>query len=320
MRPQLSLAVPVAFLLLSEPASAFCRTTSCLSDPEAVCTWDDNGCIFEGIPLGWPLGTTVKIRLDASELTDDEATELTASLERAADAWSSVRCDGASSLGLGGYGGAGGTSSGSESETATGGAQADLKIQVTTHKAQVVVRPVTRDWSYPSSVAAKTTLNFGLDSGTLEDVVLELNFQDFRFVSEVQEEGEVASDAVLTHELGHVLGLDHTPVQGATMEAEVTSAYSSALATLEPDDGDALCSIYPPKPEDDPTPIDLSDDVELPRSQTCSLALTPAQGDLGALGPFILAAGLATLRRRASLRRRRRGVATVAGVGRGRVL
>jgi hypothetical protein len=65
------------------------------------------------------------------------------------------------------------------------------------------------------------------------------------------------------------LGLDHTQVEGSTMESEIAGGYSGRLISLEPDDGDGLCSIYPPEPQDDPEEVDLSGDVELKKVSTC---------------------------------------------------
>lgn len=48
----------------------------------------------------------------------------------------------------------------------------------------------------------------------------------------------------VTHEAGHFLGLDHTSVAGATMAA-TASIGETAKRSLEPDDVQGICAIYP---------------------------------------------------------------------------
>jgi MYXO-CTERM domain-containing protein len=49
--------------------------------------------------------------------------------------------------------------------------------------------------------------------------------------------------SIVTHEQGHFLGLGHTNVAGATMEPAYLGG--NDLATIEPDDIDGVCALYP---------------------------------------------------------------------------
>jgi hypothetical protein len=307
----------LAGALLASPAGAFCRATTCLADPEAVCSWDDNGCVFEGVPLGWPLGASVSIELDTQDVDETTAQHLDESLRAAVASWLAVRCTGGESLGLGGAGGdsgAGGAGGELSAPTPpTGGSAPDLQVKVVSKKGNVVVRPIAAEWPYGNLVIAKSIIDFSTDSGTLDGATLELNLVDFHFTGEPSMGKDVDTQAVLTHELGHIFGLDHTLVEGATMEAETSSTYSSRLRTLEPDDGDAICSLYPPAENSEPEVIDLSPDVipatsgESCQISSIPLARTPGAG-LAAL--FLGLIGLAAFRgsRRRSYSQRPNGL------------
>jgi matrix metalloproteinase-8 (neutrophil collagenase) len=52
-------------------------------------------------------------------------------------------------------------------------------------------------------------------------------------------------EAIMVHEVGHVLGLGHTDVSGATMYPSVSSCKSNP-ATIESDDAAGLGALYPP--------------------------------------------------------------------------
>lgn len=50
---------------------------------------------------------------------------------------------------------------------------------------------------------------------------------------------------VMTHEIGHFFGLSHSTVAGATMACSAVSG-ETGMRSLEQDDRDGLCAIYPP--------------------------------------------------------------------------
>jgi MYXO-CTERM domain-containing protein len=56
-------------------------------------------------------------------------------------------------------------------------------------------------------------------------------------------EADLAS--IVTHEIGHFIGIGHSDVNGATMFPNAIRA-SVAMRTLEQDDRNAVCDIYPP--------------------------------------------------------------------------
>lgn len=52
----------------------------------------------------------------------------------------------------------------------------------------------------------------------------------------------------ITHELGHLLGLDHSQKADATMTSEIDILTVGSLSSLHPDDIVGLCSLYEPRP------------------------------------------------------------------------
>ena len=104
------------------------------------------------------------------------------------------------------------------------------------------------EWPYEgqSSVLALTTLTFGADSGIIYDADLEIK-ADPGAVRLTTSDSGVDTDlqSILTHEAGHMLGLAHSKVEGATMQATYPPR-SINFRSLEEDDLAGLCAAYPP--------------------------------------------------------------------------
>lgn len=108
------------------------------------------------------------------------------------------------------------------------------------------------DWPYAREAIALTTTSFNVSSGGLLDADIELNGEYYAFVDgdagcvEADEQMDVQN--VLTHEVGHFLGLDHPP---DTPSNASTTMYGSSVPceilkrTLSDGDVQGLCTIYP---------------------------------------------------------------------------
>lgn len=110
-------------------------------------------------------------------------------------------------------------------------------------------RIVWREDSWPAelseAVLAQTTLVYDARTGELLDADIDLNGVH-HFWTDTEEAGRVDTDVrnTVTHELGHVIGLAHTPDPEATMFAE-SAPGDLAKRTLAADDIDGLCFVYP---------------------------------------------------------------------------
>lgn len=223
-----SLALAAAALVVTVPADAlaFCRSTTCGSD----CPRDFDDCKTTGEKLFWPT-MCVGFNLQEDASAHIELSVFEAVAHKSFVAWSDLDCDGG---------------------TAT------LAFQrldnVACHRAEFnpkgknanVVLIQDNRWTYHSgdNTLAKTTVTFDTDTGEILDADIELNHAYNEFT--VGEELVIYDlQSILTHEIGHFIGLDHTPDYSATMNA----AYEPStidLRTLEPDDEDAVCAAYPP--------------------------------------------------------------------------
>jgi MYXO-CTERM domain-containing protein len=147
----------------------------------------------------------------------------------------------------------------------------------------------TSSWGYDPSALAITTVFAQQSDGLIIDADVELNAAGGRFrwgdlVANIGTEGGAEDlQNTLTHEFGHLLGLDHncylsgTPVrtadnagnpvpqcdraseevQQATMFAAVTRG-DTLRRTLAPDDRAGVCAIYPASPVPDAGPPAIS--------------------------------------------------------------
>ncbi len=108
-------------------------------------------------------------------------------------------------------------------------------------------------WVHTFGALAITTVTFESTSGRLLDADIEVNDISFEFTAcDAGEAGCVVEfdlQNTLTHELGHVIGLDHPPAS----EAFAVEATMFASASIEDDDKrdlgendiEGLCTIYP---------------------------------------------------------------------------
>jgi hypothetical protein len=134
------------------------------------------------------------------------------------------------------------------------------------------------------STYATTKVHFE-PSGEIVDADIAIN--SARFDVGVGSAGGPDLVSILTHEVGHFLGLDHSADENAVMFYSL--GRSEKKRSLQQDDIDAICTLYPPDrtASCDPTPHGgFGDSCEDKKVAGCSAA--PAEAAMGSFGPALV--------------------------------
>jgi hypothetical protein len=196
-------------------------------------------CPTRGEPLFWPDAcVTYAVQLHGSALRDIDAFATDQAMQKAFAAWLGTECPsgGKPSLGV----------------IPLGGASCD-RVEFNPPEQGRAGAPnanlvIFRDdlWPYPDErfVIARTSITFDPNTGAILDADIEINsFQNEFSTDDVTITNDL--QAVLTHEVGHFLGLDHSTVENATMRANYDLSNLGAR-TLSSDDRAGICSVYSP--------------------------------------------------------------------------
>ncbi len=102
-----------------------------------------------------------------------------------------------------------------------------------------------KKWPYTQRPVAFTAVTYNRDDGLILDADIELNEQDYAFTTQPDKEHwKIDLQNTLTHEIGHVGGLDHSNVESSTMFFHAAPGESSKRS-LDQDDVDGICALYP---------------------------------------------------------------------------
>lgn len=101
-------------------------------------------------------------------------------------------------------------------------------------------------WPYEQRPVAFTSVTYNPVTGVILDADIEMNAEDYSFTTGGPDKlpGDIDIQNTITHEAGHIFGLEHSDSIKATMYA--SSIFGETLKrTLEEDDVDGVCTIYP---------------------------------------------------------------------------
>lgn len=230
-----ALACTTALVATSGEARAFCRSTTCRADATKGkdCPTDDQGCPATGAKLFWPTSCVsyAMNKLGTESLDPGDTRNV---IRKCFQSWSDVPCP------------AGGVASMTFQE----------RDPVSCKKSEYnktgpnlnVVLFQDADWKYRGidGTLAKTSVTFNEDTGEIYDADIEVNaaFNELTITDDPRK-AQYDLQSILTHEVGHFIGIAHSSDTNAVMFASYSPG-SLALRQLTPDDVDAVCATYPP--------------------------------------------------------------------------
>lgn len=208
-------------------AHAFCRSTTCTEE----CARDLDGCKTSGEPLWWANSCVgFSLQRDASVHIPMKYVRQVAT--RSFTAWSDLECEtGYATLAFSELDEA----ECKRTEYNVGGQNSNI----------ILFQDNKWDYKGADNTLAKTTVTFDAETGEIFDADIEINhaYNNFTISDEIV---DYDLESVLTHEVGHLIGLDHTPDYAATMYAGYERG-SMEQRSLEPDDVLGACTAYPPE-------------------------------------------------------------------------
>jgi hypothetical protein len=227
----IQLALPLAAALVAtavaSPAHAFCRSTTCTHD----CDTDFDGCPATGMQLWWA-SNCVGYTLDSQLTRNLPEINVREAIKQSFYAWADLDCGGGQRASI------------------TFTQLDDLACHRTGYRSDGpnvnLVMFQDDDWSYRGidGTLAKTTVTFSPSTGEILDADIAINSAYNNLsTSDIQVEYDLRS--IVTHEVGHLIGLAHSSDFSATMFAAYDPG-TVELRTLAPDDVKAVCAAYPP--------------------------------------------------------------------------
>lgn len=229
-------AAALGMLAFAGDASAFCRSTTCRTTSTKECQTDESGCPTDGAKLFW---TSSCISYAVNELgtQDLDPADTREVIKKTFQAWSDVPC---------GANGKGGAASMTFQERDPVSCK---KSEYNKEAPNVnVVLFQDDDWKYRGidGTLAKTSVTYNDETGEIYDADIEVNAANNTVtISDDPRKVQYDLQAILTHEVGHFIGVAHSSDSSAVMFASYSPG-SVAQRQLTPDDVKAVCAIYPP--------------------------------------------------------------------------
>ena len=274
-------------LLWSANSSAFCLTRGC-SDDEQDCEYDERGCLQTGPLLHWASScVSFDLQSSGSPLRGIDYDDAHGAIIAGFEQWLHADCgDGRGpSISISDYG-------------PVECRQAEYN-QDSPNANIFMFRD--DDWPYENAIdtLALTTLIFNAGTGEIYDADVEVNTNQSPMSIGNIKATDIDFDSVITHEIGHFLGLSHSDAQGSTMRPSYAPGQTS-MSSIEYDDVEGVCTALPPERRTTTDSCEprhgFASECALPKTQ-CSL--TPGSpGGLASVLVSILGLSSTLLRRR----------------------
>ncbi|HVJ19216.1 MAG TPA: matrixin family metalloprotease [Polyangiaceae bacterium] len=293
IRPCAGLLV-LAALLVPRPAAAYCLSMGCdKTKPELACSLE-GGCMVNHLPLFWPTSCiSFSVQEDGSRADNISYDTAKRVIDTAFRTWISADCGGGALPSI---------------SIETTEAVACDHIEYNTKGANANVFLFRDDeWPYTNTLdaLALTTVSFNPETGAIYDVDVEVNsFEANLTVDEANARDDLPS--ILTHEVGHFLGLSHSQVETATMRKYYETG-NLDLRTLDVDDVAGICAAYPPDRDLPPANCEprhgFSRECATDEEAGCCAIHATRPRKSGPLAVLLAGVGLSVLRRRVARRR-----------------
>lgn len=147
-------------------------------------------------------------------------------------------------------------------------------------------------WPFGSQIIAMTVVTATADAGEIVDADVALNAGGVAFCLDECGPGKIHLGAVIQHEAGHFLGLDHSEQPDAVMFAR-PPAQTVAMASLTADDIAGVCAAYPAVPSPVACPVQEDGGAPSHVAAGCRAVPAPASPTCPALLAIAIAVGLA---------------------------
>lgn len=209
---------------ISLDARAFCRATTCDPRKGDVCERNEEGCIRTGAGLRWR-SLPISYRFSAagtSKIDEEAAREI---VRKAFANWANVECDGI--------------------RTSLSFVE---RIDSRREGEPFTIHFRDDEWGHDDGdeSLALTNQRYGKHTGFIDFADIEVNTAEARFSLGPKEDG-IDLETVITHEIGHYIGLAHSNVPGSIMGPRYCQDGSQCgRAHLSDDDVAAVCMLYPP--------------------------------------------------------------------------
>ena len=293
MRLLIAAAIVFGALSATESSFAFCRTTTC-NEGDSSCitnrTKKAEDCVHDGIAVRWNT-TTLPYRVYAKGSSKLDHERMRDALRAAFDAWQWVDCaEGRTSLRF--------VEGSPIRKDKPLGLSAEEAAKEGIEPFGIYFRD--EEWTHAADsadVLAATGLAFGMKRGIVSYADIEINTFEGKFsLDDEQVPNAVDFQAVLTHEVGHYIGLAHSKDPESIMAARYCSNPERCEGNgtvgkraLSEDDIEAVCAFFPPGLTTKALQETNSDgDAAEGASDGCSMRGGRAEGWSGVLGVLAL--------------------------------